>query len=405
MDKQKQQCKNGAYVYGDDVKLMTTLTFLAYDELLGTDDKDVVQGFKESLGKVDLTQGQELVWGPAVHKTHNTLVTDGLMYIVKNTETAREEYSVVIRGTNPFSLRTWFFQDFQASPPLFKWETISPETEAPEAARISIGAGRTMQILGDLKSGRAFGAEDKTALEFLRERIKERHPGNKNSEPVKINFTGHSLGGLAAPTFALLVHDTLHSEFESLKNIASFSVVAFAGPTAGNRAFQEYSDERLDDCRRYMNPLDVVPNAWVEEDMEQVFHQYTTKYKKGIGHAVLNEVYAGLIEKVEGKNIGYTQVGTEFSLKSDLKNIPFPLMQAAYQHVFPYLTEILGVYDDTMYQVLWEIVWSMAGEEPFLDNIFESGSSIPSLIPGVKPAQKKMVRVIGKLLNYKPVLL
>ena len=67
------------------------------------------------------------------------------------------------------------------------------------------------------------------------------------TEEMRIHFTGHSLGGLLAPTYALWLYDELRGD--PVHPRLTFSADAFAGPSAGNQAFADYTMATLKPCR------------------------------------------------------------------------------------------------------------------------------------------------------------
>jgi len=81
--------------------------------------------------------------------------------------------------------------------------------------------------------------------------------------PIEVAVVGHSKGGGLAPALALWLAET-REEYWDPAGEAEVTCFAFAGPTAGNRAFANRLDSVLGARnRRVLNTLDVVPHAWM----------------------------------------------------------------------------------------------------------------------------------------------
>lgn len=86
--------------------------------------------------------------------------------------------------------------------------------------------------------------------------------------PVTVTVTGHSKGGALSSTLALALAQCQGEQAPRRwrwdpDRRAQVDCWSFAGPTAGNRAFAEMSDQVLGGrCHRVSNRLDLVPHAW-----------------------------------------------------------------------------------------------------------------------------------------------
>jgi hypothetical protein len=158
--------------------------------------------------------------------------------------------------------------------------------------------------------------------------------------PVRITVTGHSKGGALASTLALWLADTQGTPASDAavawdpQRRATVGCVSFAGPTAGNAAFAVHSDDVIgDDCRRVVNPLDIVPCAWEIGALRTIPTLYRDSVPIGLVDDVVDEIAA------EGQRLGYAHVGrrvTRIMTHEDPLYRDF-FLQAAHQHLAAYL--------------------------------------------------------------------
>jgi hypothetical protein len=366
-------------VYTEKEKLMLKLSFIAYLSLVG-DTEFIEKGIRRMISHVK--PAQNLVWGPAVG-SEGAIVNYALMYIVQD-HANLDEYTVVIRGTNPLSSYSWISQDLDVGQKV-PWNKIS-EYSPDTGAMISNATNTAMEIHTSLKypEGASFS---KTFFEFLRDIVMK---GKK----LTINFTGHSLGGLLAPTLALWFYDMMGTpDLKDFRDNISIKVYGFAGPTAGDNKFAEYSDSILKapsffrSFTRYINKLDVAVNVWNKDDMKNILSFYgddvpITKFIKNMVELFIRKLsklkytQPGQIvvinsheEKfkipdlkgidldaelgLEGKyslnayyknNLADMGINEE-NIAMDIEGTALWFLMAVYQHVFPYLFSILGKND------------------------------------------------------------
>jgi hypothetical protein len=118
--------------------------------------------------------------------------------------------------------------------------------------------------------------------------------------------------------------------------------VAFAGPTAGNKAFADHSDAVIGErCHRVVNPLDIVPQAWEIATLKTIPTLYRDALPIGLVADLVTEIAA------ENARLGYTHVGTHVT---NLVTHEDPLyrdffVQAGHQHMAAYL-EAFGLGGD-----------------------------------------------------------
>jgi hypothetical protein len=283
-------------------------------------------------------KGQRIVWGPAVHVPPLGVEPDAMMFVVE-TAGSPGEITVVVRGTNPLSLVTWLTQDASILAQRH-WLEVSPGSDAPLAAKVSHGACRTLELLTKLVSG------ESCLLEFLEGELADLGPD------ATVRFTGHSLGGLAAPTLALWVREQLHAT-------PAIEVYSFAGPSAGNARFVEFSTRQLPApagaCACYRNELDFASSAWEKTALAATNERYHEA-----GKLDLPAPFAEVVLKIAGE-LGYTRLGAERRLDATFTRDLSGLAEVAWQHVVPYAARYMGAKAATA--ILVEILEGLVGAE------------------------------------------
>lgn len=251
--------------------------------------------------------GLEVVWGPSYHGI-DWRFSDSLMYIVLNRST--QEYTVVIRGTNPVSLESWLREDFAiGSTKPFN----SLVSTAPASALISDATYNGMnRLLGLTSNGQ-------TAAEYL-----------QSVQPRFLYVTGHSLGGtLTPPLFAYLNNYLYGGGF--VHNMACWS---FAGLTSGDVGFARYFNSLFnpDFAWRIHNPLDIAPLCFPANGLDAVKNIYSY-YGLELSDldpvkAVLDELFAKANRHNYAQPVGDQVLEAVFYV-NEQDNWPG---QAAYQH-------------------------------------------------------------------------
>lgn len=298
---------------------MATLSFLAYvgGKLEGDDDA-VERPLAACLGYAiendPTVAGWSLAWGPAVYKFALAELDDNMMYVVRSDEDPAH-LAVVVRGTNPPALLDWLVEDLDVADQV-TWETGSP----PAGAKISKAISEGLHILQTMTA--AGPAGEVTLAGFLGEESKA-HPG------LRIDVTGHSLGGALSPALALWLADT-EAQWNEGPTRARFAVFPLAGPTPGNAQLAGYYDSRLGSAtHRMQNSCDVVPLFWDRGTMATVADLYGSTARASDAERLLLDGLRGLVA-----DKGYTQIrATQTPLAGVVDDeLPEFSKQAGWQH-------------------------------------------------------------------------
>lgn len=154
------------------------------------------------------------------------------------------QYVVAIRGSilnfSWAAFDNWFKQDFnilEQTP----WKYSKNTSTKP---MISLGASEGLNNLLSLKN-----SSGETILAFLME-----HAVKKRKF---LCVTGHSLGANLSTVFAPWLLYQIQQAGQPVPGI--FSVLTFAAPSAGNKAFAEQFDASFTNSWRFYNVIDIVP--------------------------------------------------------------------------------------------------------------------------------------------------
>ncbi len=271
---------------------MATLSFLAYlgEDLKGADEKveeALVPCMQRALSEHRLVAGWSLVWGPAVYKFSGAKLDDNMMYVVQNTKDPAH-FAIVLRGTNAKAILDWLLEDFDVHAQV-TWEYGPLPTEAKISKATSEGLLKLQTMTPEIEPG-----QGQTLTAFLTAQ-------SKAHSSLRIDVTGHSLGGALAPTLALWLADT---QADWASGSVQLKVYPLAGPTPGNLEFATYYDSRLGPhTDRMHNPKDVVPLTWNVEALETIADLYEP-------HTRPDAIERGLLDGLRHfvKNKGYFQI-------------------------------------------------------------------------------------------------
>jgi hypothetical protein len=354
------------------------------------------QKMTKLLEKLSPVNGQwDIVWGPATFNAASPGFDDAAMYVARKLpfDLQPSTFAIVVRGTNPISLRDWIFGDlmvarqvawtygkgiggakislstalglrvlqhlrWEEGPSIAAAEQVETIPDSPEAWTHAI----RVRLASQSATGILQGFEEKLRLLVganldplsLFRRI-EGEPSGRGSDlrsflkqqvssspgAVDIYVTGHSKGGALSSTLALWLADTQgedvapDDQWDPAKK-ASVNAYSFAGPTAGNRAFAEHSTEVLKQrLHRIVNTKDVVPYAWNSDDLKQV----PTLYRLPDSERLALQVLVGRIVKAV-EPLGYCQPGDATRIEAnELPNRPL-LAQLIHQHLDGYFEEM-----------------------------------------------------------------
>ncbi len=262
---------------------------------------------------------QEIVWGPTIDFPNFFAYANTTIFVCR--EKGSNDLTLVIRGTNPLSLKTWLRQDFAVG------EMVNWDHSDPSKGKVSKGARRSLsESLEYVPTKSCFGGDH---LHTYLERYFTKHPG------ATLRVTGHSLGGLLGPTLTLWMYERL----PILQSIP-IEIYSYAGPTAGDAAFAEYCATTLNNgttttLNRYVNLYDVAPRAWSAPLLKDFIDIYNPEVDSGFWDDFIIEQVIDFID-----DEGYTQPGDEIVIPSSVKEgllWSTLLTQIIYQHVAPYL--------------------------------------------------------------------
>lgn len=272
----------------------------------------------------------KIVWGPA-HQSADPLGLDDLVVYIAERAGTPPALAIAIRGTNPISLSDWLFGDlivtavepwkFGSAPVLgnisvstalglkllecVRWDEALLTQDAPvwpakdlaaptkpfELPRALLSAEFAAELLmisrrlndAPATAPRAAALVDQIAT------VQKRKTGStlkqylamyiaKNGN-CDVYVTGHSKGGALSSTVALWLTDTQGRQSDQAEqwdpdSKAALHCYSFAGPTAGDAEFAAHSDAVLKDCHRIWNCRDVVPRAFIPNDLRATSASY-----------------------------------------------------------------------------------------------------------------------------------
>lgn len=213
------------------------------------------------------------VWGPFVVSEaasgKSPVVVDnglGLFY-----SPSQNLFVVSIAGTNANSVYDWMDEDFGVDT-IIPWQTVlgTGGLTLPAAyanAGISTGMNTGLQIMLGMKDNNG-----DTMLEKLTS-----YCASNSITNAEVAVAGHSLGGSLTPVMALYMHDIQQNSglnWNAGNPVTVISAWPTAGPTPGESVFASYYESLVNTTSfqyysKY-NPLDVVPQAWAMDTMQNV---------------------------------------------------------------------------------------------------------------------------------------
>jgi hypothetical protein len=276
----------------------------------------------------------KVVWGPAIYTFPLGEYQDNGMFVAQQISNP-SNYIVAIRGTNYQAVLDWVFEDFNVLE-THKWP------QGKGSPKISEATHEGVKVLNDFLQPKSDIIDKKLPGEGMT--LKQFLTVAAQSNKIHVSFTGHSLGGALAPTLALLFKQEQGKPggWDSQRN-ATVTSTSFAGATAGNKAFADYSNHLMGtDMRRIHNYHDVVPHAWNKKTMEQIEYLYQPDGLE-LGFllkSLLNEV----IYLTKDKHYTQIEQSLPFTWKVKKNKVIGKTFedQMSYQHTHSYPLYILG---------------------------------------------------------------
>jgi hypothetical protein len=342
-----------------------------------------------------------IVWGPASFSASSPGLDDSLIYAAEGMGPT-PSLAIAIRGTNPMSVTDWLLGDLMVTHQVpwvygnsadrvmiststaiglgilqhLLWSDTNvesntltvtdPSARAPSTAtplewldsiRSRLTAQPAISLLtrleqnlrntdapllnpGRLKGGAAPASQPGSTLKQFLSRY------GANAGKYDIYVTGHSKGGALSSTLALWLADTQGPQNDPAEQWdpqkhASLHCYSFAGPTAGNAEFAAHSDVALQDCHRIWNPNDVVPHAFIPDQLTGLSQRYGLQ---GLEKTVCDELTAQVANAVQA--LDYRQICKSGSPIDCTLVAGLPLLaQIVHQHLDSYL-EYFGLSDE-----------------------------------------------------------
>lgn len=306
-----------------------------------------------------LGSGWQIVWGPAVWRGADSRVAHNAALVFYHPEVIYEDgtraatYVVAIAATNLISGYDWIVEDFTVSSTV-NWTQYHPAVASvtvasPDALTPVISKGTATGVAHIAALTPTYPAHGKTSLsDFIRQLNGTASAGSR------IIFTGHSLAGALAPTFALYL-----KEHGALSAFERALVYPTAGASPGNGGFsrrfaaafprQAAGEQPWQSWNVLIhNQYDIVPHAWSLGTLLQLLTIYGNSEAEGgvkLPEQIYGVVLAALADSAASKTLYAALPGAQFSGGSPG---PAPATAAAYlatagmQHVKAYIAEILG---------------------------------------------------------------
>jgi len=306
-----------------------------------------------------------VVWGPAVYTVPGALYQDNMMYVVQN-QVDRTQFAIAIRGTNGTADLDWLMEDFDVLD-MMNWPP-GAASPTPAGAKISESTSVGLQVLFAMEGQTSTGSQ--TLMDFL---------ATQTASAINLCVTGHSLGGCLSGTLALYLKE--NKSWDTTGN-SIVSCITFAGPTAGNADFVNYSDSTFSsgpyppnwdtslgtNCDAVRCNYDVAPQAWIASNLSQ-----------GSGSKATSPLF-----ETYGSNLDFTQMGFgSYAAWLYLVENLFPMVAAGittqnYQQIVDSAPQLAGTFnkvgtpaDDSLLSYLKAFVAEAA---------FQHSSSYPQIL-------------------------
>jgi hypothetical protein len=210
-------------------------------------------------GLVKTATPWQVVWGPAVLQYPSDGYALNAIYVASPIGQPTR-FVIAIAGTNIPSALDWFLEDLNVS-------TQVPWTAPPVAGSpaISMATASGLSILVTTKPSTGLPGAGLTLQQFLNLKTLA-------GTALRVETTGHSLGGALSPALALWLadHQGTPTGWDP-QTVATVASMPTAGATPGNLDFANYYESRLGaSTLRFHNSVDPVPHCWNLETMNQL---------------------------------------------------------------------------------------------------------------------------------------
>ncbi|MDO8040336.1 hypothetical protein [Janthinobacterium sp. SUN137] len=301
----------------------------------------------------------KIAWGPAVWRGADSRVMENAAAVFYNPEVTFEDgttaasYVVAIAATNLISGYDWIVEDFTVSSTV-SWTHYNPARQPATVVShnslmpvISKGTATGVRHIAALTP--TDPAHGQTSLsDFIAQLNGTAGAG------ARIIFTGHSLAGALAPTFALYLKE--HGALSAFERI---QVYPTAGASPGNKTFSNRFGQAFPRKSAGEQPwqswnvlihnqYDIVPHAWSLSTLLQLLTVYGNSDAEGgvkLPEQIYGVVLAALADSAASKTLYAALPNAAFSCGSPG---PAPataveyLSMAGIQHVKTYISAILG---------------------------------------------------------------
>lgn len=329
-----------------EAKVAATLAALAYTNT-GKSGEKIKEGLNEALGhgsnigpseKLPTGTDWNIVWGPMVSEQQD------MSFIVQFKKTST--YAFVIRGTAQYIVDA--VQNFE----LTLVRPAKNDGWFPENSKAMVSEGAYYGVKKELcLPSLVRGDDEKTALQFLKERKQE-------NDLDKLIVTGHSQGGTDTTLAAVALNAELNTnDQDSLTQIAPYG---FAGLSAGNGDFAKLYEKLFPEKTRFYNINDLAWRPWQEDTLSGIIDAYQDK-----------DTYPILLEKWIFKHYAklvkssdFKQPDTGFCLKSILYNDASYNAQAGAQHNHIYYMKLMGIDVEEVFKVYQGGIFSTQWHAP-----------------------------------------
>lgn len=329
--------------------LLAFLSYVGFAEIGVKGDSHIREMLVEALDELPRLKDQwQLVWGPVSVRFPWTVFAENMAFIVRKRRSADvaaadllDEYVLVIRGTNPVSVSNWLVEDFSVMRQT-DWP-YAHDIEGPKP-KISMGTLIGLNAIQQMIPQEGFPGAGRSIYDFLASQAAS------STKRIRLNVTGHSLGGALSPAVGLWLEDTrgVSDRPESSapwdpSGKAEIVVYSFAGPSPGNQAFARYYDAHESmETHRIWNSLDVVPHGWELSLLKKLDELYSPHIWLDPVMGLVFRLTRHIARNGDYKHIRYEAPPLDGSSISHYFESYFP--QMLWQHSVAYLElyELLG---------------------------------------------------------------